>query len=90
MLRSFSDHRHQVSHGITSCNRMYTKGIKMIENKDRIMTQTKANREHAEVKDCTFKPKLITKKSEWSRNEQKRRAVSEIEASGNGQVSVNI
>ena len=58
MLRSFSDHRHSVSHGLVSGNRMYTKGIKMIENKDRIMTQAKANRDHDETKDCTFKPQL--------------------------------
>ena len=58
---------------------MYTKGVKMIENKDRIMTQAKATREHAEIKDCTFKPKLVTKKSDWSRKEQKRRAVSQLE-----------
>ena len=69
MLRSFSDHRHSVSHGLVSGNRMYTKGIKMIENKDRVMTQAKANRDLDETKDCTFKPQLLTKKSNWSRNE---------------------
>ena len=80
MLRSFSEHRHSVSLGLTSGNRMYTKGIKMIENKDREITQEKAKREHEEIKDCTFKPKLLTKKSDWSKNEQKRRSLSQMDA----------
>ena len=57
----------------------------MIENKDRIMTQAKANRDHDETKDCTFKPQLQTKKSNWSRNESKRRAVSQLEVKGSQQ-----
>ena len=55
----------------------------MIENKDRMMTQEKAKKERDEVKDCTFKPNtVLTKKSTASRNEQKRRAVSQIEVQG--------
>lgn len=57
----------------------------MIENKDRVMTQAKANRDLDETKDCTFKPQLLTKKSNWSRNESKRRAVSQLEVKGSQQ-----
>jgi len=38
MLRNFTEHRHSVSNDLSSANRMYTKGIKMKENKDRLIT----------------------------------------------------
>ena len=79
MLRNFSDHRQAVSQGLSSGNRLYTKGIKMMENKDRKATQEKIVKEHEEVKDCTFKPRFLTVKSSWNKNENERRAVSQVD-----------
>ena len=55
---------------------MYTKGIKMKENKDRLIAQANVLKERIETKGCTFKPKLLTAGSKWGKNEKKRRAVS--------------
>ena len=56
MLRNFVEHRHSVSQGLTTGNRMYAKGIKMRDNKERKACQAQMIREHNEVQDCTFKP----------------------------------
>ena len=37
---------------------MYTKGIKMIENKDRMIMQAKVYKDHDEIQDCSFKPEM--------------------------------
>ena len=46
----------------------------MIEKKDRVIGQAKVFREHLEVKDCRFKPKIFTKNSRFNKKETKRRA----------------
>ncbi len=53
----------------------------MIENKDRMIMQAKVYKDHDEVEDCTFKPNMMAKKSKWSRKEEKRRAVSQMDDS---------
>ena len=55
---------------------MYTKGIKMMENKDRLMVQAQVFRDHQEIKSCSFKPALVTKKSRWGKIEEHRRSQS--------------
>ncbi len=58
MQKTFEEHRISVSQGLSSGNRMYTKGIKMIENKDRMIMQAKVYKDHDEIQDCSFKPEM--------------------------------
>jgi len=53
----------------------------MIENKDRLIMQAKVFKDHKEVQNCSFKPKMMAKKSKWAHNEEKRRAHSQIDDS---------
>ena len=48
----------------------------MIEKKDRVSVQAKVFREHLEVKDCRFKPRIFTKNSRFHKKESERRAHS--------------
>ena len=59
MLKTFTAHRKSAASQDNSAgNRMYTKGIKMRENKERLVTQAMTYKTKIEVKGCTFKPKL--------------------------------
>ena len=79
MLKEFKEHRHSVSQGLNPTSSIYTRGIKQIENKDRLVVQAKVFREHLEVKSCSFKPKIVTKNSHWCKKEEKKRAQSSLQ-----------
>ena len=61
LLRSFNDYRLSVSQGRKSGSRLYTKGVKKIESRERNLMAIKLSNQQASLDQCTFKPVRIAK-----------------------------
>lgn len=84
MTHSFNKHRQFAGqHTTNPGSQIYNKGMRIIDNKSRLISETKMFREHIELEGCSFKPKIFTKNSHFHKKEaERRRAHSMLDGSG--------